>query len=355
MVKYNIFVKIYACFVLTIIITGMSMASIDMLSHILILQRPLSDTPLNLFIRMSLVLIISGLICYLFARDMTSPILKLGTAVRQFAEGNLSIRVSPWLGGRRDEISRLAQDFDNMAEQIEALVISQRNLMRDVSHELRSPLARMNVALELCRMGKGPELEKYLDRISNEAERLNMMIDQILTYNKLESASGPKMEKLDLGLLIREIVSDADYEAKSRKRSVVANPETCIIEADREMLRRAIENVVRNAVIYTAEGTSVEVYLNRENSNVLISVRDHGDGVPEEALTQLFNPFYRVDLGRSRETGGVGLGLAISEAAIRLHNGSIKAENCPEGGLVIEMMLPGVVEIASPHESPAGP
>ncbi len=355
MVKYNIFVKVYVCFVLTIIITGMTMASIDMLSHILILQRPLSDTPFNLFIRMSLALIIAGLVCYLFARDMTSPILKLGTAVRQLAEGNLAIRVGPRLGGRKDEISRLAYDFDNMAERIESLLITQRTLMRDVSHELRSPLARMNVALELCRTGKGPDMEKYIDRISNEAARLNTMIDQILAYNKLEYASGPKMEKLDLGLMIREIVSDADYEAKSRKRSVVTGSETCIIEGDREMLRRAIENVVRNAVSYTAEGTSVEVNLHRENSNVLISVRDHGEGVPEESLAQLFNPFYRVDLGRSRETGGVGLGLAISEAAIRLHNGSIKAENCAEGGLVIEMVLPGAVEIAARHETPAGP
>lgn len=306
---------------------------------------PSDRMQLHFLIRIAIGLAISGVLCLVFARYMTSPILKLGNAVRQFARGDLSVRVGPQLGGRRDELSILARDFDNMAERIESLLNSQRNLLRDVSHELRSPLARLNVALELCRQGKGTDAGKYLDRISKEADKLNEMIGQILAYNRMDSgASGLKIEKLDLEDLIRGIAADAQYEAESRNRQISIRTEPCTIEGDREILRRAIENVVRNAINYTSEHSAVEIsqkcFFEKDKNCALITVRDHGDGVPETDLERIFHPFYRVDAGRGSETGGTGLGLAITESAVRAHNGSIRAHNAPDGGLVIEITLP---------------
>lgn len=306
---------------------------------------PFHGMPLHFLVRVFIELIIAGLVCYLLARYMTAPIIKLGNAARQLATGNLSIRVSPSLGNRRDEIFRLALDFDHMAERIESLLTSQRNLLRDVSHELRSPLARLNVALELCKRQFGPDVKMPLERIEREAQKLNELIGQILTLNKFESGSSEiETTKVDLTKLVQEIANDADYEAKNNNRSVVSTTESSILEGNLDLLRRAIENVVRNAIYYTDEGNVVEVSLRNvqraDNRHALITVRDHGVGVPEETLTHLFKPFYRVCEGRDRQTGGAGLGLAITESAVHFHGGSIRAENAPDGGLIIEMTLP---------------
>ncbi|MFA5181747.1 MAG: ATP-binding protein [Syntrophales bacterium] len=297
-------------------------------------------------LRLLVVLFVSGIICYALARYLTSPIFKLGAAARQFAAGDLSVRVRPALGRRKDEISTLASDFDGMAERIESLMNSQRLLLRDISHELRSPLARLNVALELCRRGVDPEIEKSLDRIERESGKLNDMIEHLLTLNRVEAGTFV-MEKtrIDLGELIREIVADADYEARSHNRSVKAEcEEGCLVAGNEEFLRRAIDNVARNAVRYTRNGSTVEVSLRRmkinDDSYGVMTIRDHGKGVPEEAIAKLFKPFYRVGGARERETGGTGLGLAITEAAVRLHGGTVRAENSPGGGLVVEISLP---------------
>jgi two-component system sensor histidine kinase CpxA len=298
-------------------------------------------------LRLLVVLAVSGLICYVLARYLTAPILQLGTAARQLADGDLSARVGPRLGQRTDEISVLARDFDRMAEWIETLVVSQRTLLRDISHELRSPLARLNVALELCRRGNAEEITKSLNRIEKESGRLNEMVGQLLTLNRVEAGiSGLGKKRIDLATLIVEIVADADFEAKGLNRGVQATvTEACIVEGDEDLLRRAIENVARNALHYTPEGTCVEVSLRcrhaSEGLQGVIAVRDHGAGVPEAALSHLFQPFYRVDSGRQRETGGTGLGLAITETAIRRHGGVILATNAG-GGLNVEITLPAL-------------
>jgi two-component system sensor histidine kinase CpxA len=276
---------------------------------------------------------------------MTAPIIKLGNAARQLTSGNLSIRVGPSLGNRRDEISTLARDFDHMAERIEMLLTAQRNLLRDVSHELRSPLARLNVALAICRQRFGPESEIPLDRIEREAEKLNEMIGQLLTWNKVQSGTTEiEKRKVDLAELILEITADADFEAKSQNRAVVSTIEPCILEGNLDLLRRAVENIVRNAVHFTDEGSSVEITLrctqSADGAHASIAVRDHGKGAPEEVLADLFKPFYCVDEGRDRQTGGAGLGLAITDAAVRFHGGSLRAMNAPDGGLIVEMILP---------------
>ncbi len=301
--------------------------------------------PLHFAVRILIELMIGGLACYLLARYMIAPIIKLGNAARQLTSGNLSIRVGPSLGNRKDEISTLASDFDHMAERIEMLLTAQRNLLRDVSHELRSPLARLNVALEICKQNFGPEGDIPLNRIERESERLNEMIGQLLTWNKVESGTTEiKKTKVDLAELIADIVADADFEGKSKNRGVVSNIEPCIVEGNRELLRRAVENIVRNAVHYTDEGSNVEMTLRcidgADGAHVLITIRDHGKGVPDGALSELFKPFYRVGESRDRQTGGAGLGLAIADAAIRFHGGTLRAFNAPDSGLIVEMSIP---------------
>jgi two-component system sensor histidine kinase CpxA len=249
------------------------------------------------------------------------------------------------MGRRRDEFAGLAQDFDRMAERLDALVTAERRLLRDISHELRSPLARLYVALGLARHEAGPE-RAGLDRIEREAERLNTLIGQLLTLARLESGTtSPAREAVELASIAREVAADADFEARGRGRAVrVTDAGNTGVLGDAELLRSAIENVVRNAVRHTREGTTVETALRREvvagSPRVRITVRDHGPGVPEAALPYIFEPFYRVGEARERTTGGVGLGLTIAHRTIRLHGGTLAAANAPDGGLVVELGLP---------------
>jgi len=242
-----------------------------------------------------------------------------------------------------------------MAEKIQSLVDSQRRLLGDISHELRSPLARLNVALELARQRSGSEATSALERIQLEAEILNEMIGQLLALTRLESgAEEIRKTEFDLTTLVSEIVKDADFEARSRNRSVELEvPEHCRIVGNEQLLRSAIENVIRNAVQYTTEGTAVEVKLDCGEQHTVITVRDHGAGVPENALTEIFRPFYRVDDARDREAGGVGLGLAIAERAVRLHGGKVEAANVNTGGLVVTIVLPA--EQTAESKQPAVP
>jgi two-component system sensor histidine kinase CpxA len=300
------------------------------------------------------VALTGGLFCYWLARYLTSPVAKLRAATRELAKGNLSTRVGPTLGSRRDELVSLAADFDVMAEKIQSLVDSQRRLLGDISHELRSPLARLNVALELARQRSGTEAASALERIQREAEILNEMIGQLLALTRLESgAEEIAKSEFNLTRLVREVADDADFEARGRGRSVkVETDETsetdrrCDFVGNEQLLRRAVENLVRNAVQYTAEETAVEVKLEcgAGAGKAVITVRDHGAGVPEEALAKIFRPFYRVDDARDREAGGVGLGLAIAERAVRLHGGSVTASNAADGGLIVTIALPDVFE-----------
>ncbi len=314
--------------------------------------RPLTPlqhilNPRTLTLRLLITFIVTGVICYLLARSLTSPIRKLREATQNFAGGDLTTRVGPQLTGQGGEIGDLAQDFDQMAEQIETLLESQKRLLRDISHELRSPLARLNVALELARQKSKAVNNTPLDRIGKEAERLNELIGQLLTLTVLESRSElMEKEQIDLAGLLKEIVQDADYEAQSRNRSVSLDTSDSMIYGSRELLHQAIENVIRNGVWYTAENTQVKVTLgtfNDQGKFARIKVHDQGPGVPESALGNLFRPFYRVADARDRQTGGTGIGLAIAERAIRLHGGDITAAIAPEGGLVITIILPAVL------------
>jgi two-component system sensor histidine kinase CpxA len=306
----------------------------------------LSDNPWALLARVLAAVLAAGALCWLLARYIVTPVVKLREVTRQVTEGDLSARVGPRLGGRRDELAAMGHDFDEMAARIETLVGAQTRLIRDISHELRSPLARLTVALDLARKRAGPAAAGYLDRIEGEALRLNEMIGQLLALSRWESVGGGlRAEEFDLAALVREVAADADFEAQARNCSVVVEEcDACQTRGTPQLIRSAVENVVRNAVRYTPEGTSVKIRLRcrRENGRgeAVVNVRDEGAGVPEEFLKDIFRPFYRLDDSRTRETGGTGLGLAITERAVRLHGGTVRAENVKGGGFAVELRLP---------------
>lgn len=292
-------------------------------------------------------IISSGLVCYLLAGYLVKPVVRLREAAQKLAAGDLTARAGGGTG-RGDEISQLVGDFDTMAERLEKLVNAQARLLNDISHELRSPLARINVALALARQRSGREAEAFLDRMDLESERLNELVGRLLTIARLDSGGeGIQKQEVDLGELIQEIAEDADFEAQGRGSHVIASiRNACVVEGNPSLLHSAIENVVRNAARYTADGSSVEVSLEEDRRGIapeaIIRVNDSGPGVPEDALEKMFLPFYRIDDARGRQTGGVGLGLAITQRAVKTHGGTVRARNRnrKEGGLTVEIRLP---------------
>ena len=292
------------------------------------------------YLRLTGILVTGILVCYALALYLTSPIRKLREATQRLAEGDLQTRVATQVVKRRDELADLGRDFDVMAERIESLVTSQQRLNRDISHELRSPLARLNVALEIAKQKSNPETAPMLNRIETESTRLNEMISRLLILAKLETgAEAVEGLRIDLAELVRDVADDADFEAQAKGRYVtVSKADSCTVIGSENLLRSAIENVLRNAVRYTAEGTAIDVSLVTNNGHAVVRVEDHGGGVPEAELANLFRPFYRVGEARERKTGGIGLGLAIAERAVKAHKGSISAKNSGDG-LVVEIVL----------------
>jgi two-component system sensor histidine kinase CpxA len=319
--------------------------------HVVVGMRPPQTGPWErffstdtLWIRIFVIVLVAGLVSFPLARYLTKPIQHVRAAAQRVAAGDLSVRVAPKVGKRSDEVGMLAQDFDRMAERIEALVSAQGQLLRDVSHELRSPLARLSVGLEIARKNASDETKPGLDRMEREIERLNTLIGEVLAVSRLESKQTVEREDIDLSALIDEIVRDADFEAQSSRRSAaLVSTIPAHIRGDAEILRRAIENVVRNAVRFTDENTRVEVSLSKlgnGNGKFRITVRDRGPGVPDEDLENIFEPFYRVGTARDRKTGGTGVGLAITDRAVRAHGGKVSAVNARGGGLEVTLELP---------------
>ena len=303
------------------------------------LEPPIVQGPI--FKRLTLAIIISGLICALLARFLTRPITRLRTAAQKIAAGDLKARAA---NGRPqlDEVGQLVKDFDYMADRLEILIGAQQRLISDVSHELRSPLTRLKLALDLARGDSPQGMSPALDRIEREAERLSMLVGMLLTLSRLEAGdTQPESTMVHLPDLLAEISADAEIEAHSRHCTLELErmPE-CWIEGNEDLLRSAFENVVRNAIRYTEPGTPVRISATADEREVRVVVQDHGPGVPESELDKVFKPFYRVDTSRERRTGGVGLGLAIAERAIRLHNGKITAGNLKQGGFQIQISLP---------------
>ena len=229
-----------------------------------------------------------------------------------------------------------------MAERLGGLVAAQRRLVRDVSHELRSPLARLGVALELARRRAGEGAGEPLDRIEREAGRLEELIGELLTLSRLEAAEAPaSREPVDLGAVAEEVASDAAFEASALGVTVtVTRDGACVVVGDPDGLRSALDNVVRNAVHYSGSGAGVEVAVGREAADAVVRVSDRGPGVPEAQIGGLFQPFFRVEEARDRQRGGAGLGLAITARAVRLHGGTVSARNRDGGGLEVTIRIP---------------
>jgi len=285
---------------------------------------------------------LSCLICFLLTRHITSPLFDLRKAAETIAGGNLTARVSTNLRDRRDEIGQLGRDFDRMAERLESLVDGHKRLLGDVSHELRSPLSRLLVALGLARRANAEEMPELLDRIALEARRLDNLIGQLLTLSRIESGSHSNAaSSIDLTGLVHDVINDADFEARVQSRRVgLSSFEECTVFGSEELIRSAVENVVRNGVRFTREGTAVEVSIRRERHCAVIRVRDLGPGVPETMLSEIFLPFRRVQAIRETPCDGSGLGLAIAQRAIAANGGKIGATNAADGGLIVDIAFP---------------
>jgi len=282
------------------------------------------------------VLLPAVLLCYWLASRISRPVRKLQQAVERFGQGDLSARVN---SNRRDELGELARTFDRMADRMQTLLNAERRLLLDISHELRSPLARLGVAVELAR--SGADLESNLNRIQKESDRLNQLVGQLLQVTRAEGdPSLLPREAVRLDEMVQQLVDDSRIEAQAHGCDLQYHgSQPATVEGDPELLRRAVENVIRNAIRYAPSQTAVEVSLGRNNGKVLVDVRDRGPGVPEEALPHLFDAFYRVEPDRARSGGGVGLGLSIARRAIELHRGAIRARNA-QPGLEVELELP---------------
>lgn len=289
-----------------------------------------------------ITILVSGAVCFSMARYLARPLRQMRDVSYRLAAGDLQARVGPRVAARRDEIGDLVRDFDVMASRLEALVRAEHQLLSDISHELRSPLARLNVALELAKRKAGPEAQSDLERLEEEAERMNDLIGRLLALARAESVdAAATREPVDLADIVRHVTTDADYEAQRQQKSValhiVATPP---VNGDPQLIASALDNVVRNAVRYTPERTIVDVTLDGAGADAVITVRDRGPGVPATEIDRIFRPFHRVEPGRHRESGGVGLGLAIAQRAVAVHGGRIAAENAEDGGLCVTIRLP---------------
>jgi two-component system sensor histidine kinase CpxA len=305
-------------------------------------------SPEVVLLRAGVAFFVSGLVCYFLTRYLTTPILRLRTVAQLISAGQLGMRAEGKLESRRDEFGDLVRDFNLMASKTENLISIQRQLMYDVSHELRSPLARMNVALDLLHRRIGED--SALRHMETDLQRLNEMITRLLTVAKLDAANALQSRaRVNLTELVSSIAVDVEFEAQEKGNRVIVVPEaSLVILGDPSLLRSAVENVLRNAMRYTKPGTTVEVVLQTTqaagSNEAIIAVRDHGTGVPMDELTNIFKPFYRVTDGRGSESTGAGLGLSITERIVTLHEGRIRATNEPDGGLCVEMVFPRLLE-----------
>lgn len=305
---------------------------------------PLSErVPGDILWTLKLGTAVSALMCLIIAHYLSKPIERLRDATNELARGNLDIRVGSSIGRRRDEIADLVHDFDSMADELRNQIQSERNLLSGVSHELRSPIARIRLALALARQSEGSERTEMLDRIEQDTIQLDSMLERILNVARLESGQfKPKFEPVQLGEIVDEVLEDARFEAAGTHTTINYGANgPCPVMGDRGLLHSAIENLVRNAIFYSGEGGVIDVSLRRaENNNALLTVRDNGPGVPESALPLLFKPFFRVDDSRGTKTGGMGLGLAIVRNAVSVHGGGISTRNIAPHGLEIAIRLP---------------
>ena len=298
--------------------------------------------PLGTVGLIGLAIVISGLVCLWLARSITRPVQQIRTAGRALGRGQLDARVAESASNRSDELGDLARDFNGMAERLESLIQSQRQLLRDVSHELRSPLARLQVALALAAGSEDSKRrEDYLSRMETDIGRLNHLIGEILGYARLTQLPEIRRDSFDLAEMLDDVAASARLEGQTRNIRIQLDDSTPLpLSGDAELLQRAIENVVRNALAHSPQDGTIMIDVQPDTDRVSIAVRDQGPGVPEERLDNIFQPFVRLNDERGVDTAGGGIGLAIAQAAIELHGGSIRAQNHVDGGLEVLIDLP---------------
>ena len=315
--------------------------------------RAIGDTLLGegLPYTISLILLITVL-CFALADHIASPIRSIQSTARRVAQGDLKARVPVRVSKRFDELADLAKDFDSMVGRLDVLIQTQKNLLNSVSHELRSPLARINLSLAILRKRSSPDSDDMFQRLDRDVARIDLLMGQLLTLSRLEAGlSSAEREDVDLAQLLEEVAADGNFEAQALGKSVSLgiNGSVTLRNADPHALRSACENIVRNAVRFTQPGSDVRVILDVDQSAperfAIVTVRDHGPGVPEDSLHAIFQPFVRIH-SEGEATGGNGLGLAIASEAIRMHGGTIYAANLPPGGLEVEIQLPLAYDIA---------
>lgn len=304
--------------------------------YAMVMVSPLRFEPWTYLPYYGIILLAVALLCWPLALNIGSPLRSLARTVDRFGQGDLSIRAR---SGRRDEIGELAGSFDRMADRIETLLTAERRLLQDISHELRSPLARLGFAAELVRTA--PDRDQAVSRLRKEISRLSDLVGAMLQMTRAEGdpASSDRRE-FALDRLVSDVVEDCRVEAAARHCEIVFNRNGGVpVTGDAELMRRAVENVVRNAIQFSPEGAPVEVTLEEWNGAAKIAVRDRGAGVPEDQLARIFQPFFRVDDSRNEATGGIGLGLAIAMRAVNLHSGRIEAKN-ESPGLRVTITVP---------------
>jgi two-component system sensor histidine kinase CpxA len=305
----------------------------------------------------SLLLLVT-LLCFGLAYHIASPIHSIQSTARRVAQGDLKARVPPSVSRRYDELAALAKDFDSMVNRLDSLIQTQKKLLNSVSHELRSPLARINLSLALLRTRFSADSDDLFQRLDRDVERIDVLMGQLLTLSRLEAGfSSAERADVDFAQLVEEVAADGNFEAQALGKSVSLQTSGSIIipNADPHALRSACENIIRNAVRFTGPGSDVQIGLEVDRSApeplALLSVRDHGPGVPEDSLETIFQPFYRIDRD-GEATKGNGLGLAIASEAIRLHRGTIRAQNLRPTGLEIIVQLPVAYDTTSDGYEP---
>jgi two-component system sensor histidine kinase CpxA len=301
----------------------------------------IAPPPLSLIRFLPFFLLVAALIAVLgwvLSVGIVSPLHRVAHAVERFGRGDLSARVN---SRRKDEIGNLARSFDSMAERIETLLTAERRLLQDVSHELRSPLARLSFAAEL--MKESSDRDAATDRMRREINRLTGLVATLIEMTSAEGdPSSRRTQRVKMRELVQEVLHDCEFEAQARKIRITAElSSSAAVEGDAELLRRAVENVLRNAIRYTLAGQSVSIRLADQKGTVSVAIRDYGPGVPEDQLERIFDPFFRVSESRDSSNGGVGLGLSIARRAILLHHGTIRAENASPG-LQVQLTIPHV-------------
>jgi len=309
-------------------------------------EKPLSHFVVipwaGLTLRLVIAVGISGLICYLLSLYLTKPLRSLRMAAKSLATGKLNTRVGRLKGHNRDEIAELSDEFDQMAEHLETMMSSKERLLQDISHELRSPLARLQIAIELGRKKAKELANTEFSRMEVECMRLNTLIGEILQFARLEKSSNSlDTSRVDCAKIVGKIADDANFEfGEEKPRVQLTIDQSCELALDERLIHRAIENIIRNALNYSPANELVKVRIHILENNLIIDIADNGPGVPDDQLTMIFNPFYRVDPSREKKTGGYGLGLSIAEKAIVLHHGKITASNKSTGGLQVSIELP---------------